>query len=306
MRKEPLFGEARGILFPRTKGTSMAFGRSRREQTPREQAPREQAPRDDEVQLADPGRVDSDPRQFVHGMLTKCGLSVVLYGPLIAEDLLRRVAQAVPVLRRSSRMAGCILQLDADPETLWTVVQGSTGAAVVLFCSPESDIPLVMEVLDRFKSLPAPLSHGLVTQGSAPRAFAAVIADAEVVPAWEIDEFRQVSPDPGYPALPASVRRAAMSWPRGPGDSYLREFVDSDGDTVTVGLAVDGYPMLIEKFGEAPTQDLSHLAPLVEQGPYELKWWDPQVMFVRAVPAGITAAELEEIAQSMCNDLALS
>lgn len=273
----------------------MAFGRNRREQ----------GPSDDTVKLTDPGREPTNPRQLLHGFLTDAGLSVVLYGPLTAEDLLRRVANAAPILRQSSQVGGCFSSLDADPNTLWTAMQGSAGAAVGVFLAPDSDSLLVMkEIIQRFEALPDPLLHGFVTLGSAQPAFAALVADAEVVPAWEVDEFRHVPSQPGYTTYPASIRRAAMSWQRGPADSYRREFVDTDGETVTVSLVFDGYPMLLEQFAEAPSDDLSHLASLVDDGPYQLQWWDPGVMFTRQVHAGVTATDLVKMAQSLCDDLA--
>lgn len=184
-------------------------------------------------------------------------------------------------------------------------MQGSGGAAVAVSLSPDSDSTLVLkEIIQRFESLPSPLLHGFVSLGSAQPAFAALITDAEVVPVWEVDEFRHVPNQPGYTTYPASIRRAAMNWQRGPADSYRSDFVDADGETVSVTLVFDGYPMLVEQFTEAPSDDLSHLAPLVEDGPYQLQWWDPGVMFTRQVSAGITATELMETAQSLCDDLA--
>lgn len=276
----------------------MAFGRRKQDPTA--------APQEDSVQLADPNREPDDNRQLLHQLLTHTGLSWILYSPWAATDLLRASAQIAPTLQRSTVKGKCFLSLDVDPATLWTVVQGTRGSAIVVFGSPESDIDTIFpRIAQPFESVRPPLSHGFVFSGSAPRTFAALLTDAELVPAWEVDEFRHISDQSGYTDLPGSIRWAARGWEPGPGKSLRRDFVDLDGDNVSVILLCDEYPKLVERVGESSDGDVSGLACLATAGgPYSLEWWNPAVMFTRPVPTGIGSPELLELAQTLCNDLA--
>ncbi|TDO48242.1 hypothetical protein EV651_1238 [Kribbella sp. VKM Ac-2571] len=262
---------------------------------------------DDKVPVRDPGLDPQDPRQLLFGLLHGSGISFVLNARVDVGRTLQEAVRLAPILARSSHLGRGFLRMDADPQTVWTAVEGPSGSAVIVFGSPESNTDLLFQtVFKPFEQAQHPFSCDMVFSGSTSPNLAAIINGADVAPAWEVDPLHHIADPAEFPTLPASIRRAACGWERIGLDLYKRQLQDIDGDTVDVFLGLnEGRPDLITTIGGiAPDGDLDRFEPLTARGPYSLERWDAAVVFVRSVPLGIEESQLMQLSQRLVDDLA--
>ena len=255
-----------------------------------------------DVTITDPGFDQADPRQLLYRLLSTSGLSCVLSGPKPIEDLLVDATNVAPSLLQSAHRGRGLLQLDHDPETVWTAVDGPRGSAVVVICSPSSDTSFILEaILNPFQRAANPHRVDMVHLGATAPDLAELLSKADVVPVWDNSAYSHINTQ-GYTTLPAWARRAARSWERPSNDVYARAYTDSDGDEITVVLAPlrDSPALAIGLGGVVPTV----LERIVADGPYFIEQIEESAAFARVIPKGTDALALDELSQTMVRDLA--
>lgn len=259
-----------------------------------------------ETSLADPGLEKTDPRQLLYTLLSNSGLSFVLSGPLPVEDILERAVAIAPVLRDSRPLGRGFFRLTRDPETTWTAVDGTHGAAVVVACAPGSNSGLIYEaILAPFQNAPQPLSVGMVHLGSSSQEVIRVLAGADVVPPWEAPTFMHFRAESqGWATLSPSLRRAAHSWERLGLDLYKTIVTDIDGDNTSVIFGMFGNRTLLVLGIGSADEDSGQLQELDGMGPYMLERIEGIQAFVRPVPDNVSAEQLDELSQSIADDFA--
>lgn len=256
--------------------------------------------------LPDPGLAETDPRQLLYTLLSNSGLSFVLSGPPPVEEILERAARTAPVLRDSRHLGRGFFQLTRDPETTWTAVEGTQGAAVVVTCAPGSNSGLIYEAITKpFQNAPQPLSVGMVHLGSSSQNVIRVLAGADIVPAWEAPPFTHFRPaSQGWATLSPSARRAAQSWERLGLDLYKTIVTDIDGDSTSVIFGMFGNRTLLLLGIGSEDEDSGQLQDLDGMGPYTVEYIEGIQAFVRAVPGNVSATQLDELSQSIADDFA--
>lgn len=278
-------------------------------------APQPSAPAQ-RVTLQNPNRSDNDPQQLMYRFFNSA-MAFVYYGPLPVEQLLARMVRITPALGQSHRMgSGLFLQFNNDLG-VWAATDGPRGSALAIWITNDSAAGwFFSNFLKATDTLPSPLQRDLTGQGQVDAGLAQILETSDVVPVWETPEFRHLDDGSGFPALPASIRRAARSWESQEHVMYQKKFVDSDGDEVIVFLGIDSYldlgtsnmPTLIYNLGPFfPGRPFTVFTDLIKRGPYYMsRMGDEQenVVLLRSIPLGIDAAALDQAAQTMTNDFA--
>ncbi|AIY03015.1 hypothetical protein ART_3416 [Arthrobacter sp. PAMC 25486] len=253
--------------------------------------------------VRDPGLAADDPRQLLFGLLSDCGLSIVLSGQVTADVVISRAAQLMPILRRSTHIGRGFLKLNQDPNTVWTAVEGSRGSAVIVFCAPDSDNNLIFkEITLPLDSVAPPLSRELVTLGSTVPEVADIIDGADIAPVWEQLEFRAIG-DGDFSVMPASIRRAARSWNRIGANLYKKQLDLTNGDEVDIYLGLyNNHPSLFTNTGENANSKLKFIQKLVDTKLYSFEEWDETSVLMRHLAPGTDHAVLDQLAETMAND----
>ena len=259
--------------------------------------------------LLDPELPDDDPRQLLFGLLKGSGITFTLSAAASVEDVLRAALRTAPILGRSRHLGRGFLVLDDDPATVWAAVEGPRGAAVLVFGSPDSNTDLLFDTITTpFQACAAPFVSALVFSGSAEPRVKAIVDGADVVPAWEVAEFRSLAPAAGQDTLlPASVRRTVRSWERVAVDVYRRDFADRDGDAVAVFVTIaDGQPKLLSTMAGLPESSIRSLGAQLASSVYTVDEWDDMTVVTRPFPPGADLPTVVDLSQAMVDDVTIA
>jgi len=127
-------------------------------------------------------------------------VSCVWYGPGSADELFTQVVRIAPALGKPNpQNVGFGLIGPGGDDMAWVPMQGSRGAAIVVFAFSDSDSGFATdEVVNPLlmKKLPSPWRSTLGTRSNEWDASAAdVINSARAFPVWELSALAPLAPD---------------------------------------------------------------------------------------------------------------
>ena len=124
------------------------------------------------------------------------------------------------------------------------------------------------ELIEPAERASAPLRRSLMTVGSVDAEVVPLLAEAEVVPPWDLPALRHLSQDEGYGTLPIALRRELIGagWERLTHDRYLGVLTNADGTSWSVFLALNGRRPAVKLV--LRNADLATFGVLAERGHY--------------------------------------
>jgi hypothetical protein len=251
--------------------------------------------------LTDPSLPSDDPRQVVYALSEAVGLAVLLIASRPIEQVLAEAVLRAPILTRSSPIGPGLMQLDADPDTMWVAVESPAGSAVIVFASPESNTSLILnQIMIPFESSRAPFSREVLTRGSGEPAVIALLDDYDVVAVSEFPLFRSDNPAQRLPVMPITARRAARHWQRVQPDLYTSTVTQPAEATVFL-IFLEGQAALMTQVGEG--EPPSWTSPLVAAGTHRIEIFESTVTLAKQAPILTSSAQLDAEAQQLVEEV---
>ncbi len=144
--------------------------------------------------FVDPGLGERHPRQILHLMLVTSDWTYILSSQEVVQWTLTAAAARAPAFRESGHAGAGLFRFHDEPDGLWMGVDGPSGSALIVFRGPSADPDALDDlVCSRFRVDEPPLAVHIARYGAAPRPVVSLVADAGVMPLWEVPGFEALA-----------------------------------------------------------------------------------------------------------------